>query len=208
MLGCCREKHSGNIKLLGVFVGRVTVKETVHVPLNVAYRCSKCGNINYTQHIVSETREASRYGTLATSKNINEMKEASLEYSKEAMGRRLTKIFEEAKEHKYRSAEFNLTCSQCGNMEPWSKMRYKKFETILGVFIPLVAMLAFLTLVSNAFVEFAYIAGGYGLILGLWFTIKYLHRNAMENQISKLSLESLPSISLSEIELSKVDHRS
>ncbi len=182
-------------------MGRTTATGTVTVPLYLAYRCSQCGNINYAKHMITESRDVSRHGTLHFKSTTQSMKEASLENAREAMGQRLTTIFEEAKEHKYRSAEFNSECSKCKNKEPWSKLRYTAIETILGFMTILAIVFLIAFLINKEYLGAICLVGGSGAILGLWSFIKHSLRSKTEKLISELPPDSLHILALSESEL-------
>lgn len=168
-------------------MGHTTAKTTVSIPLYIHYKCSKCGEINNSVHIVNETRESSQMGVAVFNSTREELLNRSSEYTTAAMGRRLTKIFAERENGKFEAAEFNCECKKCGHKEPWSKMRYTLIDCIMGTLLPFSLLLSLFSI---------YIGIWYVVALIAWFLYKRLHTNRMNSLIQQLPKSALPVFSL------------
>lgn len=186
---------------------RTTYYQTASIPIYLAWRCSKCGNVNKAQHIVYETAQESKSG-FVWSKAKEKMKRAVQNRLPSQMYTRLSAIFVQASKKEYSLAKFNCRCSKCGNKEAWSRLgrekpnpaRMASFSPFLG-YVGLVAFVGLIGLFIDNFLIGLSAALVIAAIITSCILLKKRHLRLMKEQIAKLPKESLPLISLDQKEI-------
>lgn len=155
-----------------------------YIPIFVTYQCSQCRKIVTTKHILQETITVSSQDTIvwqgASTASSNEKKEIQ-------PGKKLNRVLEEQKRGLYRIAEFDCKCPNCSHREPWSQMRYRFLDIIMGSILPIGIL-------------FTIILFSFGIkILGVvlaYLLLKRVHRAIIEKNIRLLPQQSLPYFAL------------
>ena len=153
------------------------------------YTCSKCGKPNVQISVISEQGDSWRHGTIHRPSTYEKMEDQSYDYAKSRINSRLDQIVDEAKSNKYRQAELKCRCQYCQHVEPWAKMRFSHIDKILGYLIVFVIFALFFTGIVGWFLAASLAAFGI-----FWFIFKKIRYSQLEEQISLLPKESLPTI--------------
>ncbi len=162
------------------------MEATRYFPLYVTWKCSHCGRIATDTHIVRETVTVTNNEAVVWYSSTQHPPDTNQKPAVQS-GRKIQKIFEERDRGRYRLAEFDCQCNHCGDEEPWSKMRYYKYDVIFGALLPLAILLTIF-----------YPSFGFWLLIteAIYFLTKFIHRQSIEQQLQQLPKLSHPCIAL------------
>ena len=166
---------------------RSSAQAHIDIPLYVAYQCSKCGKVNCKVHVVSDDSDVAANDIIIWQGKKEDFNDNLNEKNIIKTNKKIKKIFAEQKKGLYRSAEFDCRCENCNNKEPWSKMRYRNWDTIFQLLLFITVILLITSTVA---------AVGTLCAAVLCLIIKFSHRHYNEKKIRKLSTLSLPCFSM------------
>ena len=174
--------------------------ETAVVPLDISYRCSRCGKITHCVSALQITKY-DKYGALSQSDfHCEQLPLSQIAYN--ALDDRLRVILDEQNADRYEVAQFRCACSFCGHIEPWSRLRYSRvdylFRLISCIGLRSSILLLIGSLLFRSSLLFLVTVATLGVIWFLRFlrkAYKKWHRGKTQRAIAKLPPESLPKVS-------------
>lgn len=169
---------------------------TAEVSVDLLYTCSRCKSQNLSTGII---RSKVHTPTIMGVNLGGDMRIAA----QEELHATINEVLDPKKPHRFRSAQFNCRCNQCGHKEPWARMNYDhldilKTSSIWVLIISAICIFAGLPGSSSGFNIF-YIMLTVALILSISTLVGlllYIEKNndTQEHLISALPQESLPII--------------
>lgn len=183
-------------------MGRTIYSSKRSLNVYCVYECPHCGKLTYCKEAVSEKASTSKFGAFhSKSQKEENFKEVSSASSYMLMDK-MNRILNEAKNHKYRTAEFKGRCFYCHYQLPWQKMRYAIFNKLFFNILLKVELFFLLIALSGSYwLEAVVSALIYGTIALAYTLIKNSHRKFIEEKIENLPIKSLPIIFLTEEEM-------
>ena len=175
---------------------RVKTGETVEVWMNVdvQYRCSSCGEENFSICSIKDSAYTPTVMGFNLDRDISGTAKKSLYGKYDA-------ITNSDNLHRFRSAGFTCSCSNCGNIEPWANVNYEKLEKIQK-FLAIISVFSILSFMMTVATDesgmiwipsLAITVVSYAIIFGI---TKYISKvyNEQLKLIAALPQESLPTV--------------
>ncbi len=168
---------------------------TATMKLDIRWCCSECKRKNEHAFFFSEIGSSRRNGWVHSEKNIQYQNEVASERAKRKMIKRLNKIIKEAEQGKYRTACIVCKCPVCGHVEPWAKLAFAEFETVLLSFVLVATFIAACAFSQDMLALTIAICAGV-FVCAVWFLYKFFRYNYLERKIKELPVKSLPTLIL------------
>lgn len=175
---------------MGLFSNTKDIKKAVW--LYEAHRCSACGELNAAKHRIILKYSYDEIASMRSEANRNASAGQKLD---DAAAELIRRAADPEDIEKYYDLNLSGKCRKCGHKEPWSRMRWRLYETVFNALVAM-SVIALIVGVGELFMGGGAMillpsAGLIALTVGAWL-LKKVRRSKREKSIAALKEASVP----------------